>query len=132
MTQVRVDKIWREADPSHLDLILAARSMVVARRALYQVLPVAMIQCAVLDMLTGIFIAEHDGEKQTIAMACAMTTLAYPSARRWFNVLRADGFLQTEGDEADAVVTLSEIGHENVSDAIRAVIAAQRKLHSGA
>jgi hypothetical protein len=124
------ERFWTDEtidDAEPVTLVMAARRMIVARRALQASLPVEFLHDATLDILLALFVAGAEDRTVDAEAVAAATTVAPGVAGRWTAVLVEEGLVAIE---AKAVV-LTAVGRERVAEAIRAVIHSQVELHVG-
>ena len=112
----------------HISLVMAARSMIVARRALEGPLPPALIADPVVDVLMALYVAHADGRAPTASEMEGATTVSPGVTRRWLAAIAAEGLIAIDA----AGISLTAEGNARVTDAIRAVVQSQRGLHGSA
>lgn len=112
----------------HVSLVMAARSMIVARRALEGPLPPALIADPVVDVLMALYVAQADGRAPAASELESATTVSPGVTRRWLAAIAAEGLIAVDA----AGVSLTAEGNARVTDAIRAVVESQRGLHGSA
>jgi hypothetical protein len=123
------DAYWttKPADDPALEqvsLVMAARSMIVARRALEEQLPIAFIADPVIDVLMALYVARADGDASTLS-DLRSTTVSPGVVRRWLEALATERLVAID----ETSVTLTPEGDARVTAAIRAVIRSQIGLH---
>lgn len=117
-------------DPAleRMSLVMAARSMIVARRALEGPLPIDLIADPVVDVLMALYVAQADGRSPPPAELERATSVSPMVTRRWLSAIAAQGLIAVE----EQGVSLTEEGDARVAAAIRAVIRSQLGLHAPA
>lgn len=119
-------KIW--ASEPALDgtpeLVVMAKSMIAARRALVGPLPTELIHDPALDILLYLFVEQKSGHDVQLADVVISSTVPASVLARWVTVLEQYGLVST-GSEA---VMLTEKGVKAVSGTIRAVAESQWHL----
>lgn len=114
-------------DPAleRISLVMAARSMIVARRALEGPLPIDFIADPVVDVLMALYVAQADGRSPSADELVRASTVSPHVTRRWLAAITAEGLITID----DTGVSLTEEGDVRVTAAIRAVVRSQIALH---
>ncbi len=105
------------------DLVLAARSIVVAQALLIEKMPAGFVGQPALVILLHRFLGRGDGRTQTMSDLVADTGLPQPSIARWCKALEDQGLLHF-----GAAVDLTEAGVRLVVDTLTAMIESQARL----
>ena len=120
------EAVWTaEAAPLESpELLVIAKSMVAARRALHGSIPSELIHDTALDFLVCLFIARFEKADMQIETLLLKTSVAPHNARRWIDVLLQYNFIEFNG----TCVALNDNGTTTVTRMLRSVATSQWHL----
>jgi hypothetical protein len=105
------------------DLVLAARSIIAARRVLSEKMPAGFAGEPALIILLDLFVEQESDRTRTLADLVAETGLASTAVARWCKALGHQGLVRF-----GPVVELTDSGMDLVIDMVAAVIGSQARL----
>ena len=120
------EAVWTEqaAPLDRPELIIIAKSMIAARRAIHGPIPSELIHDTALDFLLHLFVAKSEHTEMEVEKLVLRTSVAPQNALRWIDVLIQYHFIEQTG----TVVALNEKGIQVVSTMLRAVATSQWHL----
>jgi len=113
-----------EQSPSIFELKMMALRMVVARRAIYETLPLAMMHDPALDILLALYRANSN--RLTVEAVGDSSNVAPSIVRRWVAALADYGLVSNSGTH----VSLSPMGFKKMATMLTTVIAGQSDIRT--